>query len=102
MKLFDTLFGEFLVLLCQVLQIVPLIGVKEVHEVEEFTDVVVQRRLKIEVVCSSCHEEDKMKDTNPSKNDTMYSIELIEFLEDETRIALHYIDHISSNTMRHA
>ena len=43
-----------------------------------------------------------MKDTNPSKNDTMYSIELIEFLEDETRIALHYIDHISSNTMRHA
>ena len=45
MKLFDTLFGEFLVLLCQVLQIVPLIGVKEVHEVEQFPYVVVQRRL---------------------------------------------------------
>ena len=57
---------------------------------------------KIELVCSSCHEEDKMKDTNPSKNDTMDSIELIKFLKDKTRIALHYIDHISSNTMRHA
>ena len=43
-----------------------------------------------------------MKDTNPSKNDTMYSIELIEFLEDETRIALYYIDRISSSTMQHA
>ena len=50
MKLFDTLFGEFLVLLCHVIQIVPLIGVNEVHEVEEFTDVVVQRCLRNELV----------------------------------------------------
>ena len=53
MKLFDTLFGEFLVLLCQVLQIVPLIGVKEVHEVEEFTDVVIQWGLRRFSVCVS-------------------------------------------------
>ena len=46
MKSFDEFLREFFVLLLEGLQISPLIRVQEIEEVEQFPDVVVQRRLQ--------------------------------------------------------
>lgn len=45
MKAFDKLLREFFVLLLESLQVSPLVRVQEIEEVEQLSDVVVQRRL---------------------------------------------------------
>ena len=45
MKGFDKFLRKFFILFLERLQVSPLIGVQEVEEVEQFPDVVVQRRL---------------------------------------------------------
>lgn len=45
MKGFDELLCEFFVLFLEGLQISPLIRVQEIEEVEQFPNVIIQRRL---------------------------------------------------------
>ena len=45
MELVNELLRELFVLLFKRLQIVPFIWIKEVHQVEELSDVIIERRL---------------------------------------------------------
>lgn len=45
MKLFDEILREHFVFLLQTDQIRPLVRIEEVHQIEKFSDVVVQRCL---------------------------------------------------------
>ena len=49
-QLFDQVLRQLLVFGFQRFEIAPVVGIEEVHEVEEFTDVVVQRCLRNELV----------------------------------------------------
>jgi hypothetical protein len=44
--LLDEVLVELGVLLLQTLQVIPLVGIKEVHEIEQLPDVVVERSLR--------------------------------------------------------
>jgi hypothetical protein len=45
-ELFHEIFSQFLVVFFELLKISPFIWVQEVHEIEQFPDVVVQWRLR--------------------------------------------------------
>jgi len=45
MQLFDTLLVENLVFLFQTIEIKPFFWIQEIHEIEKFTDIVVEWRL---------------------------------------------------------
>lgn len=88
MKLLDTLLREFFVFLGKVLQIIPLIWIEEIHQIEEFTNIVVQRGLEAKLVKYDSDSRDT-KITNTSENDSMNSVQFIEFLEDKTCVTFH-------------
>ena len=58
-KLLDLLFGQVFVLLLQSIQVVPLNRVQEVHEIEQFTDVIVDGSLEMKSISPSGGTEKK-------------------------------------------
>lgn len=97
MQFLDAIFGQLFVLFRQSFEIVPIIRIEEVHQIEKFSNIVVQRRLDEMSVLLSPHKQI----TYPSHDDALCSIELLQLLEDQARIALHCGKiRVNANTVR--
>ena len=86
MKCLNEFLREFFVLLFEGLQVSPLVRVQEIEEVEQFSDVVVQRRLKISkwVIKNRL----QVRQTYSCHDDTVNRVEFRELLEDQAAITL--------------
>lgn len=86
MKGLDEFLREFFVLLLEGLQVSPLVRVQEIEEVEQFSDVVVQRRLKISKWVIK--KRLQVRQTYSCHDDTVNRVEFCKLLEDQAAITL--------------